>query len=79
VFHLASSVVYLQSMRHHSHSHPCFYLTITQFPLMPAKVLEMDDVSAYNVAAAYLAKNLVQDAKKVATLFPDESRIRNCD
>ena len=52
-----------------------------QFPPLPAKVLEMDDVSAYDVAMANLelsidfAKNLVQDGKKVAILFPDEAEL----
>mmetsp|Transcript_4899 Transcript_4899/g.9056 ORF Transcript_4899/g.9056 Transcript_4899/m.9056 type:complete len:381 (+) Transcript_4899:128-1270(+) len=55
-----------------------------EFPPLAAKVLEMDDVSAYDVAAANLelaidfSKNLVQDGggrNKVAILFPDEAEL----
>lgn len=52
-----------------------------EFPPLPANVLEMDDVSAYDVANANLnlaidfSKNLAQDDKKVAILFPDEAEL----
>ena len=52
-----------------------------EFPPLPANVLEMDDVSAYDVANANLdlaigfGKNLVQDDKKVAILLPDEAEL----
>ena len=58
-----------------------FHSRFVQFPPLPAKVLEMDDVSAYDVAAANLelaidfSKNLCQDGKKVAILFPDEAEL----
>lgn len=52
-----------------------------EFPPLPANVLEMDDVSAYDVANANLnlaidfSKNLCQDGKKVAILLPDEAEL----
>jgi hypothetical protein len=53
-----------------------------EFPPLPAKVLDMDDVSAYDVANANLklavefAKGFVADNKKVAILLPDESEAK---
>jgi hypothetical protein len=56
-----------------------------EFPPLPASVLELDDVSAYDVAQANLqlsldfAKGLVnseQDIKKIAIMLPDESEAR---
>lgn len=56
-----------------------------EFPPLPASVLEMDDVSAYDVAQATLqlavdyAKALVRtsnDVSQVAILLPDESEAR---
>jgi len=50
-----------------------------EFPPLPANVLELDDVSAYDVAQANLklaldfAKNFAQEGKKVAVLLPDEA------
>ena len=50
-----------------------------KFPPLPAQVLEMDDVSAYDVAEANLklaidySKAFASDGKKVAILFPDEA------
>jgi hypothetical protein len=53
-----------------------------EFPPLAAKVLEMDDVSAYDVAAANLqlaidfSKNLVQQGgNRVAILLPDEAEL----
>jgi hypothetical protein len=52
-----------------------------EFPPLPANVLEMDDVSAYDVANANLelaidfSKNLAIDGRKVAILFPDEAEL----
>jgi hypothetical protein len=56
-----------------------------EFPPLPASVLELDDVSAYDVAQANLrlavdfAKALVKSnakASQVAILLPDESEAR---
>lgn len=56
-----------------------------EFPPLPASVLDMDDVSAYDVAQATLqlavdyAKALVRstdDVSQVAILLPDESEAR---
>ena len=53
-----------------------------EFPPLPASVLEMDDVSAYEVAKANLnlatdfAKSFAAKGKKVAILFPDEAEAR---
>jgi len=50
-----------------------------EFPPLPNEVLEMDDVSAYDVAKANLrlatdfAKVFAQRGEKVAILFPDEA------
>ncbi|GMI48115.1 hypothetical protein TrCOL_g908 [Triparma columacea] len=50
-----------------------------EFPPLPSEVLEMDDVSAYDVAKANLrlsidfAKVFAQRGEKVAILFPDEA------
>jgi hypothetical protein len=50
-----------------------------EFPPLPASVLEMDDVSAYDVSQANLklavdfAKFFTQEGKKVAILLPDEA------
>lgn len=58
-----------------------FKLIEVEFPPLPAAVLEMDDVSAYDVAQANLrlavdfAKFFVQDGKKVAILLPDEAEL----
>jgi Domain of unknown function (DUF1995) len=52
-----------------------------EFPPLPANVLEMDDVSAYDVAQANLklavdfSKFFTQDGKKVAILLPDEAEL----
>jgi hypothetical protein len=54
-----------------------------EFPPLPAAVLEMDDVSAYEVAAANLnlaidtCKGLLQsdDINKIAILLPDEAEL----
>lgn len=54
-----------------------------EFPPLPAAVLEMDDVSAYEVAAANLdlaidtCKGLLQqdDINKIAIVFPDEAEL----
>jgi hypothetical protein len=52
-----------------------------EFPPLPANVLEMDDVSAYDVAQANLklaidfSKFFAQDGKKVAILLPDEAEL----
>uniref|UniRef100_A0A7S4QDH7 DUF1995 domain-containing protein n=2 Tax=Ditylum brightwellii TaxID=49249 RepID=A0A7S4QDH7_9STRA len=56
-----------------------FRLVEVEFPPLPASVLEMDDVSAYDVSQANLklaidfAKSFAQDNKKVAILLPDEA------
>jgi hypothetical protein len=54
-----------------------------EFPPLPAKVLELDDVSAYDVANANLkqamdfARGFTSDgSKNVAILFPDEDEAR---
>lgn len=50
-----------------------------QFPPLPAKVLEMDDVSAYDVAKANVnlaldfAKSFASTGSNVAVMLPDES------
>jgi hypothetical protein len=50
-----------------------------EFPPLPANVLELDDVSAYDVAQANLklaiefARGFSTDSKNVAILLPDES------
>lgn len=50
-----------------------------EFPPLPAEVLEMDDVSAYDVSEANLklaiefSKSFAVDGKKVTILFPDEA------
>lgn len=55
------------------------YTFLEQFPPLPANVLELDDVSAYDVAEANVklaldfSKNFAQDGKKVAILLPDEA------
>lgn len=54
-------------------------LVEVEFPPLPAKVLELDDVSAYDVSQANLklalefSKGFSTDGKNVAVLFPDES------
>lgn len=62
-----------------------FKLLEVEFPPLPANVLEMDDVSAYDVAEANtkhaidFAKSFVQKGdkyKKVSILFPDEAEAR---
>ena len=50
-----------------------------EFPPLPANVLELDDVSAYDVAQANLklaiefARGFTADSKNVSILLPDES------
>jgi len=62
-----------------------YKLLEVEFPPLPANVLEMDDVSAYDVAEANtkhaidFAKSFVQKGNsfnKVAVLFPDEAEAR---
>jgi hypothetical protein len=56
-----------------------YQLLEVEFPPLSAKVLEMDDVSAYVVAQANLklaidfSKFFAQDGKKVAIMLPDEA------
>jgi hypothetical protein len=56
-----------------------YQLLEVEFPPLPANVLELDDVSAYDVAAANMnlavqfARGFVVDNQKVAILLPDES------
>ena len=54
-----------------------------EFPPLPANVLELDDVSAYDVAQANLKLALefgkgltAQNEKNVAILFPDEAEAK---
>jgi hypothetical protein len=53
-----------------------------EFPPLPANVLELDDVSAYDVANANLkqamdfARGFTDGGKNVAILFPDEDESR---
>jgi hypothetical protein len=53
-----------------------------EFPPLPANVLELDDVSAYDVANANLkqamdfARGFTDGGKNVAILFPDEDEAR---
>ena len=53
-----------------------------EFPPLPANILELDDVSAYDVAQANLklavdfAKGFAVEGKKVAILLPDEDEAR---
>jgi len=56
-----------------------FRLIEVEFPPLPSNVLEMDDVSAYDVAQANLklsidfAKSFAQDSLNIAILLPDEA------
>lgn len=59
-----------------------FDLIEVEFPPLPANVLELDDVSAYDVAQANLklavdfAKGFTVEGQKVAILLPDEDEAR---
>jgi len=59
-----------------------YKLLEVEFPPLPANVLEMDDVSAYDVAQANLglavdfSKFFTEDGKKVAIMLPDEAEAR---
>lgn len=56
-----------------------YKLIEVEFPPLPANVLELDDVSAYDVSQANLklaidfSKNFAQDGKQVSILLPDEA------
>lgn len=58
-----------------------YKLLEVEFPPLPANILEMDDVSAYDVSLANaklainFAKFFSQDGKKVAILLPDEAEL----
>ena len=59
-----------------------FNLLEVEFPPLPANVLELDDIGAYEVAQANLqlavdyAKGFTVDGKNVAILLPDEAEAR---
>jgi len=56
-----------------------FKLLEVEFPPLPANVLEMDDVSAYDIAEANtklaidFAKSFAADGSKVSIMYPDEA------
>ena len=58
-----------------------YKLLEVEFPPLPANILEMDDVTSYDVSLANLklainfAKFFSQDGKKVAILLPDEAEL----
>jgi len=58
-----------------------YRLLEVEFPPLPASVLEMDDVSAYDVAKANLnlaidfAKSFAQDNQRVTIMLPDEDEL----
>uniref|UniRef100_A0A7S4IJG4 DUF1995 domain-containing protein n=1 Tax=Odontella aurita TaxID=265563 RepID=A0A7S4IJG4_9STRA len=58
-----------------------YRLIEVEFPPLPANVLEMDDVSAYDVAKANLnlaidfAKSFAQNNKRVTIMLPDEDEL----